>query len=789
MFKNYFKVALRNLSRHKVFSFINIFGLALGMTGVILILLWVKNEISYDRFHTNGKNICKVFLSGQTGEETITIDRTYGPVAADLLSRYPEVINSTRYHSIEEARLLVRSNNKNSFGKLFMERNIAAVDPAYLDMFSFPLVKGNPAEALKNPNSILLTVSMVEKYFGKLDPLGRTITINNADEMKVTGVLKNIPHNSDPQFGFLVPASYIERCGRSINDYGNTNCQIFLQLKDGILSGMLTQKIQTEYDKTLPESGLMNLKHSLFPFEDVHLYGNPIVPKIIIVYVFIALAFFILLIACINFINLSTARSMLRMKEIGLKKVVGVRRVQLIWQFLLESIFISSIAVGISVTMLEFTLPFFNLMIQNQLAIDWSSVQTWAGLILITIITGLMAGSYPAFYLSSFTPERILRGSISNSTENQPGRGRLRKILVVAQFALTIVLIINIINTNRWDKYLNELGFDKDNIIYFQNRGKNYDVFKAKLLEDTRISKVTTASHLPQNMVNIFGSEWGTAPGQQNSAACRGWVGYDYPETFKLKMITGRYFSSAYPSDSEDGIIVNEKLVKTLNMKNPVGERLYVLGKPYTILGVIQDFHFVPKVFEIKPLVFHLDSKGSNFVFIKFKSGDNQNITVARVKEDFENFYPNYPFEYQYLNEFEFKEAQIMDTVSKVITGFAVFGIIVAALGLFGLSSYLIEQRTKEIGIRKILGASRLIIFKLLTKEFFKLILIANFIAWPIAYFIESMQDQIFAYHIDFAYWMFAAAGFFSLLIAFTAVYFQVIRSAKANPVETLRYE
>ncbi|HSR16536.1 MAG TPA: ABC transporter permease, partial [Ignavibacteriaceae bacterium] len=695
-------------------------------------------------------------------------------------------------HSIEEARLLVRSNDKDSSGKLFMERNIAAVDPAFLDMFSFPFVKGNPAEALKNPNSILLTVFMAEKYFGKLDPLGRTITINNADEMKVTGILKNIPHNSDLQFGFLVPASYIERSGRFINDYGNTNCQIFLQLKDEALSGNLKQKIQTEYDKTLPETGLMNLQHSLVPFEDVHLYGNPIVPKIVIVYVFAALAFFILLIACINFINLSTARSVFRTKEIGLKKVVGARRSQLIGQFLLESIFVAAIALFISLMLIELTLPYFNQLIQNDLKIDWFAVQTWLGLISIVLATGVLAGFYPGFYISSFTPNRVLWGnmSLSKTDETHPSRARLRKTLVVAQFALTIILIINIINTARWNKYLNELGFNKDKIIYLQNRGEDYNFFKTELLRNPNIGKVTSASHLPQNMINIFGSDWGMAPGQQNSAACRAWVGYDYLETFNLKMTAGRFYSSDYRYDSKDGIIVNEKLIKTLDIKDPVGEQIYVLGQPYTIIGVIQNFHFVPKVFEIKPLVLHLDPDGSNYIFIKLKGDAGMQSEAIKAAEDkFKEFYSDFPFEYQYLDEFAFKEEQTMATVNKVIIGFTIFGIFVAALGLFGLSSYLVEQRTKEIGIRKILGASKLIIFKLLTKEFFKLIFIANFVAWPVAYFIESMQDQIFAYHIDFAYWMFAAAGFFSLLIAFTAVYFQVIRSARANPVEALRYE
>jgi len=791
MLGNYLKIAFRNLIHRKTFSLINIMGLALGITGVILILLWVQDEVSYDRFHANGKDICKVYLSGFTGNEKFTIDHTYGPVATDMRSRYPEVINATRYYRIEEARVRAGTDKQSNTDRLFMERNMAAVDTAFLAMFTFPLVKGDPATALANPHSVLLTENMAEKYFGPEDPLGKTLTIDNRDDMQVTGVLKNVPHNSDFRFDFLVPASYIERRGGDINSYDNTNCEVYLQLKEGASHGALTKKIQEGYDETLPERSLLKLHHHLLPLEDVHLYGNTMIPRIAIVYVFIALAFFILLIACINFINLSTARSMLRIKEIGVKKVVGARRSQLIGQFLLESTLVAAIALAISVVLLELTLPFFNQYIQNHMAIDWLDFHTWLGFAGITVITGVLAGCYPAFYLSSFTPNRVLRGQTS-LTKVYAGKARLRKILVVAQFALTIILTINIINTARWDKYLHELGFDKDNVIYVQNRGNNYDVLKAKLLADPNVSRVTTASHLPINMMSILGSEWGLAPSQQNSAVCRAWVGYDYIETFGLKMVAGRFYSPDHPSDESDGIIINEKALRVLNVKDPVGKRLYVLGKAYTIIGVIQDFHFVPKVFEIKPLILFPAAKGSNWVFTRLKAdADNQQAATAikGIETVFRELYPDFPFEYQYLNEYRFKEEQMMATANKVVIGFVVFGITVAALGLFGLSSFLVEQRTKEIGIRKILGASKLTILNLLTNEFFKLILIANLIAWPLSYGIETMANRIFAYQLDFAYWMFAAAGFFSLLTAIAAVCFQVMRAAAGNPVNALRYE
>jgi len=797
MLKNYMKITFRNLIHRKTFSLINISGLALGMAGAILILLWAQDEISYDRFHAHGKDICKVYLQARIGNETMTIDHTFGGIAADLRNRYPDVINSTRYFKVEEARLYVAADRQNTAEKFFIERNMVAVDTAFLTMFTFPLVKGNPASALTNPNAILLTENMAEKYCGSQDPIGKTISIDKLHDMQVTGVLKNVPHNSDFQFDFVVPTSYIERHGGNINGYNNTNCTIFLQLKNGALYGALNQKIQKEFDKTLSINLLQNLHHYLVPLEKVHLYGYSYPPRIVFIYVFFALAIFILLIACINFINLSTARSILRAKEIGLRKAIGASRSKLIRQFLVESIMVATIALIISLMLLELALPFFNLLTFKHLAIAWFDFHTWLGLISIVIVTGVLAGWYPAFYLSSFNPNQVLRGQtvLTKAGKGHSSRARLRKTLVVAQFTLTIILIIDIINGARLDRHMNDLGFDKDNVVYIQNHGIDYDVFKARLLADPAISHVTTASALPLSMMNIMGTAWGTGPGQQNAAACLASVGYDYIETFKLRMVMGRFYSLSYLSDSSDGVVVNEKAIKVLNLNAPLGQRLYVEGRACTIIGVIQDFHFLPKVFEIKPLILRLAPHGSGWIFVKMKTGDDNKpvampaTVVRQVAAVFKELSPNFPFEYKYLNEFEFKEAQMINASTKVIIGFTIFGIFVAALGLFGLTSFLVEQRSQEIGVRKILGASRFTVLKLLAKEFFKLILIANLIAWPISYIVETMQSHLFAYPIDFAYWMFAVAGLSLLLIAFGAIYFQVNGAAAKNPVESLRYE
>lgn len=798
MLKNYFKIAARNLVRHKVYSFINIAGLVIGIACAILILLWVQDEMSYDNFHRKANNICKLYIIFDTGGKTITTDHTFAAVANDLKDRYPEILNTARLLGIDECILKATGADNQNQNAVFLEKQGMAADPSFLQIFSFQMLKGNPQTALENPNSIVMTGEMAKKYFGDQDAVGKTITINNRHDVTVTGILKNIPFNSHIRFDFLVPLKFMENYGFHLNNYNGTRFITYLLLNETSSVQELNKKIQQEYDKTVPVHD-MKFQHYIEMLSRVHLYGYAYPPRIIFVYVFIGLAVLILIIACINFINLSTARSLVRSKEIGVRKVVGAARRQLITQFLCESILVSFLALIIALTIVQFVLPLFNQVTEKHITYQFFNKQFILGVLGIVTMNGLLAGSYPALYLSGFDPIHILKGSPSIVKRKRGGSNKalLRKILVVTQFTLTIILIVDVINGFRWDKHMDQLGFDKDNVICMQSRGelrRNYPAFKNELLKNQDIELVTTSTKLPLQ-ISDGTSSWGLSKEQKGLLAMCADVGYDYTRTFKLKMVQGRFFSEDFTSDAESGIIINEKAVKTLDLREPIGKRFYWQGKEYNIIGVIQDFHSMPKIFEIYPLILRLQPQGFEYIFIRTKVDvDNRPVgnvaqTIEYIRGTHKKFNPNSPFEYFFLNEYVFDQAKIIYAAEKVLVCFTILGIFIAALGLFGLSSFMIEQRTKEIGIRKSLGASFGNILKLLSKEYLKLIIIANAIAWPISFVIEDLQSKLYFYKIDFAYWLFIVAGCFVLLIALSAVGVQSVRAAVAKPVDSLRYE
>lgn len=798
MFYNYLKIALRNIARYKVYSFINIGGLTIGMVCSILILLWVQDEMSFDRFHKRADTICKMYLKIKLEDREMTIDNTFTAVGTDLKNIYPEIINSARMMRMDETVLKSNEENNIDSHQIFLEKNGIAVDPSFLQIFSFPIYKGNPKTVLKNPNSILLTEELAYKYFGTTEVIGKTITLNNKNSMIVTGVMKNVPQNSHLRFDFLVPLNYMKNLGWKLNDYNDTNCITYLQLNNPSAVHALNEKIQNEYDLSIPVQNI-KFQHSIETLPRVHLYGMAFPPRIIFIYVFIGLAIGILLIACINFINLSTARSMIRVKEVGVRKVIGAGHKQLIRQFLCESMVIAFLALMISLMIILLILPLFNQITGKSIQIDFLNPHFILGAFGIVGVTGLLAGSYPALYLSGFSPIHILKGTTSILYKNQSKRSKalFRKILVVTQFVLTIILLVDIFNGFRWDHHMNELGFDKDNVIYLRSRGelgKNYSNFKDNLLKNPNIEIVSTASSLPQS---IFGgiTEWGITPEQKGALACRTNVGYDFLDIFKLKMVEGRFFNKEFTAHENNTVIINEKAVNFLGLTDPIGKTFYAGRKKYTISGVIQDFHFVPKIFEIRPLILFLRPQNNDYVFIRLKIDENgqplADVTqsIEYIRETHAKINPNYPFEYFFLNEFIFDEAKMILAAEKILISFTILGIFIAALGLFGLSSFLIEQRTKEIGIRKVLGASITTIQAMLSKQYLKLILIANIIAWPISFMIEQGQSQLYAYSIDFAWWLFVIAGGIILLVTFLAVGFQSYRASVTNPVETLRYE
>ena len=799
MLKNYFKIALRNLFRHKVYSFINILGLVIGMVCVVLIMLWVQDEVSYDNFHEKSNRICKVYVKFNMEGKTINSERTFSAVANDLKDRYPEIKSGARIFEVKDCILKAIGSDDQNGNTVFAEKKGMAADPSFLQIFSFPLLKGNPRIALENQNSIVITEEMAKKYFGDQDAVGKTMTINNRYDVTVTGILKNIPFNSHIRFDFLVPLKLLENFGYNLNDYNTTSFITYLLLNNAASVQELNNKIQQEFDKTIPVKEI-KFQHSIETLPRVHLFGDELFPRIIFVYALAGLAILILFIACINFINLSTARSMVRSKEIGVRKVIGAQRLQLITQFLCDSIFISFVAMVIALIIVQFLLPLFNQITEKHITFQLFNMQFILGLLCIVGSIGILAGSYPALYLSGLDPMNILRGSASALKIRRRGSNKalLRKILVVTQFTFTIILIVNILNGFRWNKHMSQLGFDKDNVICIRTNGginNNYPAFKNELLKNQEIEIVSTSSQLPLAMTISGSTNWGLKNEAGKILAMNADVGYDYARMFKLKMVQGRYFSEEFPSDENSGIIINEKAAKLIGVKDPVGKRFYFQGREYTIIGVMQDFHSLPKILEIPPNVFLLRPQNFEYIFVRLKADvnnrpvENVALTIEDIKKTYKKFNVDNPFEYFFLNEFKFEEGKIFDTVEKILISFTLLGIFIAALGLFGLSSFMIELRTKEIGIRKSLGASFTKILALLSKDYLKLIIIANAIAWPLSFMIENSMSNLYFYKIDFAYWLFIAAGSFVLLIALAAVGMQSVRAARTNPVKALRYE
>lgn len=773
-------------------------GLALGMACTILILLWVQDKLNYDRFHEKAEDIYKVYLKlDQYGIYFINRG-TFAPVGKDLSQLFPEVVDYARFRRIHEfVCKYVPSDHQNN-DKIFIETKGAAVDPSFLEIFTFPLLKGESGIVFKNPNSIILTENMAEKYFDDEDPINKIITINNKYDFVVTGILKNIPTHSHLRYDFLIPIEFLLKEGWMKNEYNETANETYLLLQKKASSKVLNRKIKDIYDKSIPVKDI-KFQHNIEPLLDVYLYGEIFPPRIFLVYTVSLIALFILIIACINFINLNLARSMKRAKEISVRKVIGAGRKQIIKQFLSESFLMSFLALIFAISIAQLLLPLFNQSFNSRLTIHYTDYQFILGILGILILTGTLAGSYPAFYLSLFNPVNVLKGSVQLIKKRTTSGKRtfLRKSLVVIQFSLSIILIITIINSSRMKRDMYQLGFDQDNIIHMQVRGELWQKFSAlknELLRNPNITHVTTSSELPLSIWREQ-AHWGNQLDEKNPKACIADVGYDYINTFDLKMVQGRFYDEDFIGDRKNSIVVNETAIKALGLDSPIGKRLYVDDKEYSIIGVIQDYHFIPKVFKMRPLILCLRPESNNFIFIKLKINgmnkpiDNTSRTLHYIESVCKRLNPDYPFEYAFLSEFMFEEVKIFMAAEKLVIGFTIFGIFISALGLFGLSTYLIEQRTKEIGIRKVLGASVSKIFAILSKEYFKLIVIANLIAWPVACVMELVFTRFLFYNRIVPIWIYPVVGSFTLFVALLAVSFQSFRAAIANPVEALRYE
>jgi ABC-type antimicrobial peptide transport system permease subunit len=785
MFKNYITIALRNIRRYKGFSFINIIGLAIGMACCILIFLWLQDEMSYDRFHENSGELYRVITETYSENQTFQQSRAPSPLGPALKQEYPEIVNFTRYRG-------GITNWRVKYGeKAFMNDRLALADPSFFEMFTFPFIAGDPKTALKERFSLVITEDMAKKYFGNEAPLGKVIDLDGTD-MTITGVIKSIPRNSHMQFDCMFPIiNMADWWEENFEDWERYRFHTYIQLEKGTNYKEVNGKISGIIKKYLPKS---ENKVYLQPLTDIHLYSSDFrwdddnIGKGNITYVYILslTALCILLMACINFINLSTARSSNRAKEVGMRKVTGAHRSHIITQFFGESVVLSILALIFAIAMVLLFIPVFNDLSGKQLSMDFSG-SIILGLICVTIFAGLVAGSYPAFLFSSFQPVTVLK--IAGGGESRGGY--LRKSLVVVQFTLAIILIIATTVIYNQLNFISskDLGYDKDHVVYFYKYGefgRNIEAVRNELFQNPNILSVSMSGPPLVTFRGRTDVNWEGKNPDQEIMMHPYFADYEYLRTFNMKMVQGRYFSKEFATDNSN-YIINETALKLMGFKSPVGKRLLFRGREGTIIGVIKDFHSGSLHNKIAPLIIMCRGAGPN-MSIKINS-KNVPQTIKFLEEKWEKFVPDFPFSYTFLDETidnYYNTEKRIGTISQYFTFLAIF---IACLGLLGLVSYMAEQKTKEIGIRKVLGSSVANIVLLLSKDFVKWIITAFIIALPVAWYLMDNWLRNFAYRVGIGWWVFLFAGGGALLIALLIVSYRIIKAAQSNPVDSLRYE
>ncbi|MBL7699663.1 MAG: ABC transporter permease [Chitinophagaceae bacterium] len=793
MFKNYLKIAFRNLLKTKGFSAINIMGLAVGLTACFLIFLYVKFELSYDAFHSKADRIYKIVADVKTPTEVLTSDRPAWAVPPSMKNDFPEVEAAVR---LAQDQVLIRKDDIK-----IQQDDVAWADSSFFTVFDFKLLKGDPKTVLKDQYSAVLSEKAANKYFGKKDPVGQTILIrDDGRTTKVTGLMKDMPENSQFRAEVLISmTTQTQDLARGVDSvWGGYWPLGYVLLKPGADPKALQAKLPAFLERrngTEMKNSQMFPTLSLEPLRDVYLRStrnNQKSGNIVNVYIFSVIAVFILLIACINFINLTTARASERAKEVGIRKVVGAEKHQLTKQFIGESIIICLIAFLFSVLFSWLLLPLFNQLAGKTISSGIFDQPSYLiTLFAAAIAIGLLAGLYPAFVLSSFRPVVVLKGKFTTGT-----RGIfLRKALVVSQFTISIALIIStIIVYNQMTFMRNqELGFSKDQVMVVgTNRDKGKDAFKQALTGIPAVKSVSLASAVPGSGNNIAYTQIRNIKGDMQVANLDVYfVDFDYIDQYKIKTVAGRTFSKDFGTDTTQAMVLNEAAVKMFGYSSPdqiIGKKFDQWGREGQVIGVVKDFHFRSLQQPIKPLSMRIEPGNTDFVSIKV-SANNLPATIAEVERKWKETIPNRPFSYFFMDEFFDRQYRVEERFGKLFLNFAVLAIFISCLGLLGLASYSTIQRTKEIGIRKVLGASTSNIVNLLSKDFLKLILVSAVIAFPVAWLAMNRWLQDFAYRIGVSWWVFVLAGALATFIALCTISFQAIRAALANPVKTLRTE
>jgi putative ABC transport system permease protein len=784
MLKNYIKVAVRNIKRNKVFSLVNLLGLAVGMCCSFIIFLYIQHELSYDRFHEKADRIYRVVTEWQVESGSRIGQTTAAPIAPALLSDYPEVQKAVR---IRRTGAVVNREEKS-----FAEGGVYLVDPSFLDLFNFPLIRGNPETALSGLYSIVINEEMAEKYFGNQDPMGKRLTLWNDYDFEVTGVAGNVPKNTHLDFDFLARFDLVNSLSNYdyLGSWGAWNFFTYILLQKDLSvpefegkTGYFLKKYRGA-DSTNPQ------KLRLFPLTKINLetYG-----KLKYIYLFTAIAVVVLILACINFMNLSIARSSTRVREIGMRKVIGARRMQLIKQFLGECLILALLALPIALILAYVFLPSVNTLLMTNIQSNYlQNLVFILGTIGITILVALLSGSYPSLYLSGFQPVQSLRG------EFRPKRSTsgLRGLLVVFQFTVSVVLIVSTLTIHNQMRFVQKksLGFNKDFVVNVpvlaEELRQKGDLIKTELYKNPKIHRATVSTF----SLGSFPNQSVTWEGQKDDEELMmPWyaVDHDFIETFEIEILEGRNFSREFPSDVRSAYILNEAAVEAFGWEDPIGKQFQVdmaglsMG---TVVGVMKDFHFASLHEDIRPLALILYPGMGNYYCIKIEP-QNMGETLSFIEKTFKGIAPQMPYSYSFMDD-EIAEMYVAeDRLGRLFDSFSIIALFIACMGLLGMASFSTIRRTKEIGIRKVLGASVPGIILHFSKEFTKGVALANIIAWPVAYFAMKKWLQNFAYRSFMSIWMFVLSALFVLLVALITVSYQAIKAAIANPVESLRYE
>ncbi len=789
MFRNYLVIAFRNITRHFSVSFMNMAGLSIGLACTMLIFLWVTDELNFDRFHKNADLIYRVEEDQHYSNGAYHVQVTPWPSGPVWRDQIPEIKDACR---ITGAGSFLFTRNEKSF----YEEKVSAVDSSFFEIFSFELVKGNPKKALTQPGSIVISDEMASKYFGTEDPVGQTLLVNTKEVFQVTGVMKKMPLNSTINQDFLVPFDYMKKSQWYSDNWGNNSITTYVMLRPNVETSQVNAKLTGIVRQHNPQS---TTDFVIAPLTRLHLhshwgFGNK--PGAILnVWIFSSIAILVLVIACINFMNLSTARSVSRAREIGVRKINGAHRTTILFQFFGESLLMSFLSMIIAFFLVSVLLSAFNTISGKEFHMtDLLTLRFAGGMAVITILTGLLAGTYPALVLSGFRPISTLKGNFSSGSTGVA----FRKVSVTIQFALSIMLIAGTLVIYRQLHLMQsqKLGYDKENLLYLPLRGdlkNSYPLIKEELLHEPSVKYITAGLDLPQQIgSNSDNASWEGKPSETDILISMSSVDFDYVETMGIEMKAGRTFSKAYPGDvSHDtsaNFIINETMEKIMGQENAVGASLK-FGSYGTIVGVMKDFNFQSLHNKIEPLAISMWGQPFwNFMYIRVNPG-NLTETMKQLENAWKRVMPAYPFDYHFVDQDFDNMYRTEERMGILMNYFAVFAILIAAIGLFGMATFTVEQKTREVGIRKALGAPAATIFRLFTWQFLQLLLLATVISVPVSWYLMSNFLKNYSYHTNLNAWIFGISAAITVVVAMAAISFQTIRAIRTNPAETLKHE